>query len=109
VPDYPEAPETDAEKRRRPRYSKVLGSAVNPVLREGNSDRRAPLSVKNFAKKNPHRLGAWDPDTKTRVATMTDGDFYGNEQSVTVVEDGGVLRIEHVAADGSVTVLKPPS
>ena len=104
VPDYPEAPETDAEKATAAAYSKVLGSAVNPVLREGNSDRRAPLSVKNFAKKNPHRLGAWDPATKARVATMTDGDFYGNEQSV-VVEDGGVLRIEHVAEDGSVTVL----
>ncbi len=104
VPDYPEAPETDEEKATAAAYSKVLGSAVNPVLREGNSDRRAPLSVKNFAKKNPHRLGAWDPATKARVATMTDGDFYGNEQSV-VMADGGDLRIEHVAADGAVTVL----
>ena len=106
VPDYPETPETDAEKATAAAYSKVLGSAVNPVLREGNSDRRAPLSVKNFAKKNPHRLGAWDPATKAHVATMTEGDFYGNEQSV-VMEDGGDLRIEHVGADGTVTVLAP--
>lgn len=104
VPDYPETPETDAEKATAAAYSKVLGSAVNPVLREGNSDRRAPLSVKNFAKKNPHRLGAWDPATKARVETMTEGDFYGNEQSV-VMPDGGDLRIEHVADDGAVTVL----
>ncbi len=105
VPDYPEAPATDEEKAVHAAYAKVLGSAVNPVLREGNSDRRAPLSVKNFAKKHPHRLGAWDPSTKARVATMTSGDFYGNEKSV-VMADGGDLRIEHVAADGSVTVLK---
>jgi isocitrate dehydrogenase len=104
VPDYPEAPATDEEKATAAAYSKVLGSAVNPVLREGNSDRRAPLSVKNFAKKHPHRLGAWDPATKAHVATMTEGDFYGNEQSV-VMADGGDLRIEHVAADGTVTVL----
>ena len=105
VPDYPEAPATDEEKAVHAAYAKVLGSAVNPVLREGNSDRRAPLSVKNFAKKHPHRLGAWDPATKARVETMTSGDFYGNEQSV-VLADGGDLRIEHVAADGTVTVLK---
>ena len=104
VPDYPEAPATDEEKATAAAYSKVLGSAVNPVLREGNSDRRAPLSVKHFAKKHPHRLGAWDPATKARVATMTEGDFYGNEQSV-VMPDGGDLRIEHVDADGAVTVL----
>ena len=104
VPDYPEAPATDEEKATAAAYSKVLGSAVNPVLREGNSDRRAPLSVKHFAKKHPHRLGAWDPATKARVATMTEGDFYGNEQSV-VMPDGGDLRIEHVGADGAVTVL----
>ena len=107
VPDYPEAPATDEEKAVHAAYAKVLGSAVNPVLREGNSDRRAPLSVKNFAKKHPHRLGAWDPATKARVETMTSGDFYGNEQSV-VLADGGDLRIEHVAADGTVTVLKDP-
>ncbi len=105
VPDYPEAPATEQEKAVHAAYAKVLGSAVNPVLREGNSDRRAPLSVKNFAKKHPHRLGAWDPATKARVATMTSGDFYGNEQSV-VMADGGDLRIEHVAPDGTVTVLK---
>ena len=105
VPDYPEAPATEQEKAVHAAYAKVLGSAVNPVLREGNSDRRAPLSVKNFAKKHPHRLGAWDPATKARVATMTSVDFYGNEQSV-VMADGGDLRIEHVGADGTVTVLK---
>ena len=105
VPDYPESPATDEEKAVHTAYAKVLGSAVNPVLREGNSDRRAPLSVKNFAKKHPHRLGAWDPATKARVETMTSGDFYGNEKSV-VMADGGDLRIEHVAADGTVTVLK---
>ncbi len=104
VPDYPETPATDEEKATAAAYSKVLGSAVNPVLREGNSDRRAPLSVKNFAKKHPHRLGAWDPATTAHVATMTEGDFYGNEQSV-VMAEGGDLRIEHVAADGTVTVL----
>jgi isocitrate dehydrogenase len=105
VPDFPDTPATDEEKTVAAAYSKVLGSAVNPVLREGNSDRRAPLSVKTFARKHPHRLGAWDPATKAHVATMAAGDFYGNEQSV-VVADGGDLRIEHVAPDGTVTVLK---
>jgi isocitrate dehydrogenase len=105
VPDYPEIPTTDEDATVAATYAKVLGSAVNPVLREGNSDRRAPLSVKNFAKKHPHRLGAWDPATKARVVTMSAGDFYGNEQSV-VMADGGVLRIEHVGGDGAVTVLK---
>lgn len=100
VPDYPETPVTDAEKATAAAYAKVLGSAVNPVLREGNSDRRAPLSVKRFAQKNPHRLAAWDPDTKARVATMQAGDFYGNEQSV-VMEQGGALRIELVAHAGT--------
>ncbi len=105
VPDFPETPATDAEKATAAAYAKVLGSAVNPVLREGNSDRRAPLSVKNFARKHPHRLGAWDPTTAAHVATMQSGDFYGNEKSV-VLADGGDLRIEHVGADGTVTVLK---
>ncbi|WP_106849663.1 NADP-dependent isocitrate dehydrogenase [Blastococcus sp. Marseille-P5729] len=82
IPDYPEVPKTDEEKQVNAAYSKVLGSAVNPVLREGNSDRRAPQSVKNFAKKNPHRLGAWSSDIKARVADMAEGDFYGNEKSV---------------------------
>ncbi len=84
VPDYPEVATTEAEKAIQARYSKCLGSAVNPVLREGNSDRRAPLAVKNFAKKNPHKLGAWTPDSKAEVATMSEGDFYGNEKSVVV-------------------------
>jgi isocitrate dehydrogenase len=105
LPDYPENPKTDAEKEIQNRYAKVLGSAVNPVLREGNSDRRAPLSVKNFSKKNPHKLGAWTADSKSHVAHMNSGDFYGNEKSV-VMEDGGDFRIELVGADGSVKVLK---
>jgi len=104
VPDYPEEPQTDEEKATFAAYAKVLGSAVNPVLREGNSDRRAPLSVKNFAKKNPHRLGAWSPDSKARVAHMTSGDFFGNEQSV-VMDNGGGIRIEFTGADGSTGVL----
>ena len=105
VPDYPEVATTDAEKEIQTRYAKVLGSAVNPVLREGNSDRRAPLAVKNFSKKNPHKLGAWSPDSKTEVATMTDGDFYGNEQSV-IMESGGAFSIELLGKDGKSMVLK---
>jgi isocitrate dehydrogenase len=105
VPDYPEVATTDAEKAIQARYSKVLGSAVNPVLREGNSDRRAPLAVKNFARRNPHKLGAWTPDSKSEVAHMDEGDFYGNEQSI-VMDLGGPFRIELVAKDGSTTVLK---
>ena len=105
LPDYPEDPKTDAEKDIQTRYAKVLGSAVNPVLREGNSDRRAPLSVKNFAKKNPHKLGAWVADSKAHVAHMSGGDFFGNEKSV-VLENGGEFRIEFAAADGSSKVLK---
>ncbi|PID97019.1 MAG: isocitrate dehydrogenase (NADP(+)) [Actinomycetales bacterium] len=104
VPDYPESPVTVADKAVAAAYAKVLGSAVNPVLREGNSDRRAAASVKQYARSHPHRLGAWDAHAKARVATMTDGDFYGHEQSVVMV-DGGDLRIEHEAADGTVTVL----
>ncbi|HEY5973395.1 MAG TPA: NADP-dependent isocitrate dehydrogenase, partial [Geobacteraceae bacterium] len=105
LPDYPEDPKTAAEKEIQERYAKCLGSAVNPVLREGNSDRRAPLSVKNFAKKNPHKLAAWTPDSKAHVAHMAGGDFYGNEQSV-VMENGGDFKIELVGADGKTTVLK---
>lgn len=105
VPDYPEDAKTDEEKAIQDRYAKCLGSAVNPVLREGNSDRRAPLSVKNFAKKNPHKLAAWAPDSKAHVAHMTSGDFYGNEQSL-VMENGGDFKIELVDADGKTTVLK---
>ena len=105
VPDYPEDPKTDAEKEVKSRYGKVLGSAVNPVLREGNSDRRAALSVKNYARKNPHKMGAWSPDSKTHVAHMSRGDFYGSEKSTTMSEAGAV-RIEFVGQDGKTTVLK---
>lgn len=105
IPDYPDDPKTDAEKEIKVRYGKVSGSAVNPVLREGNSDRRAALSVKNYARKNPHKMGAWSPDSKTHVAYMNGGDFYGTEKSTTVTEAGAV-KIEFVAQDGKTTVLK---
>ncbi|OIR16286.1 isocitrate dehydrogenase [mine drainage metagenome] len=105
VPDYPEDPKSDAEKEIKARYGKVLGSAVNPVLREGNSDRRAAASVKQFARKNPHKMGAWSADSKTHVAHMSSGDFYGSEKSVTVAEAGS-FKIEFVGADGKTTVLK---
>ncbi|ACL65063.1 isocitrate dehydrogenase, NADP-dependent [Anaeromyxobacter dehalogenans 2CP-1] len=105
VPDYPEAPKDEAEKAVQARYAKVLGSAVNPVLREGNSDRRSPLSVKAFSKKHPHKLGAWNPESKAHVAHMTADDFYGHETSTTVAK-ATTFRIEHVAPDGAVTVLK---
>jgi len=105
IPDYPEDPKNDAEKLIKTRYSKVLGSAVNPVLREGNSDRRAALSVKRFAQKNPHRMGAWSADSKTHVAHMNAGDFYGSEKSVTVSE-ACTVRIEFAGDDGKTTVLK---
>ena len=105
VPDYPEAPKDEAEKAIQARYAKCLGSAVNPVLREGNSDRRSPLSVKNFSKKNPHKLGAWKPDSKAHVAHMTSGDFYANENALTL-EKATDYRIEFVDGAGQVTVLK---
>ena len=105
VPDYPFEPKDDKEKDIKARYDKIKGSAVNPVLREGNSDRRAPSSVKEFARKNPHSMGAWSKDSKTHVAHMDHGDFFGSEKSTTVNEDSDV-RIEFVAEDGSVTVLK---
>ena len=105
VPDYPENPHNDAETQIKTRYAKVLGSAVNPVLREGNSDRRVANAVKQYARKHPHSMGAWTKDSKTRVAHMTQGDFYGNEQSA-VVAKAGTLRIEHTDASGAVTVLK---
>jgi isocitrate dehydrogenase len=105
VPDYPEDAKTDAEKGIKTRYAKVLGSAVNPVLREGNSDRRAALSVKQYARKHPHKMGAWSPDSKTHVAHMHAHDFYGSEKSVTVAEAGS-FRIEFVGDDGKTTVLK---
>ncbi len=105
IPDYPEQPKNDAEKALQTRFAKVLGSAVNPVLREGNSDRRAPLSVKNYAKKHPHKMGAWATDSKARVAHMTHGDFYGSETSTTVPK-ATTMRIEFVGNDGTVKVLK---
>jgi isocitrate dehydrogenase len=106
IPDYPEEPKTDAEKKLQARYAKVLGSAVNPILREGNSDRRAATSVKMFGRKNPHRLmKEWPEGSKSRVAHMTDGDFYASEKSTTISDDGEV-RIEFVSDDGQRTVLK---
>ena len=105
VPDYPDDPKTDAEKDIKARYGKVLGSAVNPVLREGNSDRRAALSVKQFARKHPHRMGKWAADSRTRVTHMSNGDFYGSEKSVTVPE-AVTTRIEFAGQNGEVTVLK---
>ncbi|MES2694001.1 MAG: NADP-dependent isocitrate dehydrogenase [Verrucomicrobiota bacterium] len=105
LPDYPEVPKTDAEKDAKARYDKVKGSAVNPVLREGNSDRRAPKAVKDYAKKHPHSMGAWSADSKTTVATMGKDDFFSNEKSVTVPA-ATTVKIEFVAADGSVKVLK---
>jgi isocitrate dehydrogenase len=105
VPDYPEDPSTDEERATAKRYGKVMGSAVNPVLREGNSDRRAPHAVKEYARANPHPMGAWTSDSKTHVSTMSTGDFFHNEKSVTLLAPTTV-RIEHVANDGTTTVLK---
>lgn len=105
LPNYPEDPQNEAEKEIKAKYSKVLGSAVNPVLREGNSDRRAPKSVKNYAKANPHSMGAWSANSKTKVASMENGDFYGSEKSVTVTAATDV-KIEFVDQNGNATVLK---
>lgn len=105
LPNYPDEVKTDEDKDVRARYDKVKGSAVNPVLREGNSDRRAPLSVKNYARKNPHKMGVWSADSKTNVATMGVNDFKTNEKSV-ILEQDDTLVIKHVAADGTETVLK---
>ncbi|MBB1254760.1 NADP-dependent isocitrate dehydrogenase [Streptomyces sp. OF3] len=105
LPDYPDDPKTDQEREIRARYDKVKGSAVNPVLREGNSDRRAPASVKNYAKAHPHRMGAWTADSKTNVAHMTADDFRSTEKSAVIAEDGA-LRIELAAEDGTTTVLR---
>ncbi|MPT28126.1 MAG: NADP-dependent isocitrate dehydrogenase, partial [Achromobacter sp.] len=105
LPDYPDAPANDTERDVKARYDKVKGSAVNPVLREGNSDRRAPLSVKNYARKHPHKMGAWTADSKSHVAHMDSGDFYGTEKSALIAEAGDV-KIELTAADGTKTVLK---
>jgi isocitrate dehydrogenase len=106
IPDYVDDPQTDAEKDARARYARAMGSAVNPVLREGNSDRRAPASVKAYAQAHPHSMGTWSTESKSHVATMSDGDFRSTEQSVTLAAPTTV-KIEHVASDGTVTVLKP--
>src|SRR5688572_1637843 len=106
LPDYPDDPQTDEERDVRARYDRVKGSAVNPVLREGNSDRRAPASVKQYARTHPHSMGAWSPDSKTNVAHMTADDFRSNERSAVIAADG-TLRIELVETDGTTVVLKP--
>lgn len=105
LPDYPESPKTDAEREIQARYDRIKGSAVNPVLREGNSDRRAPKAVKDYARKHPHSMGKWSPDSKTRVSTMGKKDFFANEKSVTIPEATSV-RIEFVASGGAAKVLK---
>jgi isocitrate dehydrogenase len=105
IPDYPDDPADDGEREVRARYDGVKGSAVNPVLRQGNSDRRAPASVKSYARSHPHSMGPWSPDSRSHVSTMSDGDFRSTERSVTAEREGPV-RIEHVAADGTVTVLE---
>ncbi|MEM7184676.1 MAG: NADP-dependent isocitrate dehydrogenase [Spirochaetota bacterium] len=105
IPDYPEEAKTDEEKELQARFAKVLGSAVNPVLREGNSDRRAATSVKNYAKNNPHRMGAWSTDSKSHVSHMSGNDFFGSEKSTVIAKDGNV-KIEFASADGNKTVLK---
>src|SRR4030095_3926032 len=105
VPDYPEDPQTDEQKAIKATYAKVLGSAVNPVLREGNSDRRVATSVKQYAKNHPHSMGAWSKDSKSHVAHMSRGDFYANEKSA-VVSATGKLRIELTDSSGKTTVLK---
>ncbi len=107
IPDYPDEPSSDAEREIQATYAKVMGSAVNPVLRQGNSDRRAPKAVKEYARKNPHFMGEWAPESKTHVATMQGGDFFTNEKSTTITEaQAGDGRVEFVAEDGAVTVLK---
>lgn len=108
IPNFPEEATTEEEKKIKAKYAKVLGSAVNPVLREGNSDRRAPKAVKNYAKNNPHSMGAWSSESKTEVAHMTEGDFYGSEQSVTIAEASQFV-IEFVAENGTSTILKAAS
>lgn len=105
LPDYPETVTSDADKDAKARYDKVKGSAVNPVLREGNSDRRAPLSVKNYARKHPHKMGAWAKDSKSHVAHMSNGDFYGSEKAA-LIEAADSVKIELIAQDGTATVLK---
>ncbi|MEU3027948.1 NADP-dependent isocitrate dehydrogenase [Streptomyces incarnatus] len=107
LPDYPDDPKSDEEREIRARYDKIKGSAVNPVLREGNSDRRAPASVKNYAKTHPHRMGAWTAESRTNVATMSDNDFASTEKSTVIAEDT-TLRFELVGADGTTTELRTP-
>ncbi|MEP5614393.1 MAG: NADP-dependent isocitrate dehydrogenase [Cyclobacteriaceae bacterium] len=105
LPDYPDDPQGDEEEKVKSTYDKIKGSAVNPVLREGNSDRRAPKAVKEFARKHPHSMGAWNSDSKSHVSSLSDGDFYGSEKSVTVA-NAGSAKIEFIGADGGSTVLK---
>src|SRR5579862_1987248 len=105
LPDYPEQPGDDQQREVRARYDAVKGSAVNPVLRQGNSDRRAPASVKQYARKHPHTMGAWSRDSRSHVSTMSEGDFRSTEKSVTV-DAPGTVRIEHLARDGRVTQFK---
>ncbi|WP_150746591.1 NADP-dependent isocitrate dehydrogenase [Pseudomonas fluorescens] len=105
VPDYPETVTSDADKLAKSRYDKIKGSAVNPVLREGNSDRRAPLSVKNYARKHPHKMGAWAADSKSHIAHMSTGDFYGSEKAA-LIDAADAVKIELIAQDGTTTVLK---
>merc|ERR1719408_861944 len=102
LPEYPENPKDDKEKDIKARYAKVLGSVVNPVLREGNSDRRSAVPVKEYAFRYPHSMGKWVPESKTHVSSMSDGDFYSHEKSVCIQEKCDV-RIEHVAEDGTIT------
>src|SRR6056297_2446206 len=107
LPNYPDAPATNAEKAVRAKYDTLKGSAVNPVLREGNSDRRAAKAVKNYAQNNPHSMGKWEKDSKTKVSSMPGNDFYANEKSATISADqAGAAKIEFVGKDGAVTVLK---
>src|SRR5437763_4020762 len=105
IPDYPDNPADDEQRATRASYDRVKGSAVNPVLRQGNSDRRAPASVKNHARHHPHSMGEWTHTSRSHVASMTEGDFRGTETSLTVANKGSV-RIEHVDAEGEVTVFK---
>jgi isocitrate dehydrogenase len=105
VPDFPDEPTTPEQREVRARFDKVMGSAVNPVLRQGNSDRRAPRAVKQYAQKHPHSMGAWSPDSATHVATMGADDFRSNERSLTI-DEPTTLRIEHVSEDGTVEVMR---
>ena len=105
IPDYPEEPQNDAEQSIKDRYAKVLGSAVNPVLREGNSDRRVAAPVKEYAKKHPHRMGEWSADCKSHVASMSDGDFYSSEQSA-VINSATNVKIELITDNGDIQILK---